>query len=150
MKKIAFLLIIITVATSSCEYLRKKGIIGNKKRMAEYIASLENAKKDDSLNYAAQLDRLKKDAQAKIDSVQKCCGTSGKYHIITGSFLNPVNAENYNKEMNKMGYHSSIIVASNGFNLVSAYNGDNYNEVINSLTNIRTAVNQESWLYLSN
>ena len=150
MKKIAFLLVIVTLTTSSCEYLRKKGIIGNKKHMAEYIASLENAKKDDSLNFADQLDRLKKDAQAKIDSVQKCCGTNGKYHIITGSFLNPVNAENYNKEMNKMGYHSVIIVASNGFNLVSAYNGDNYNQVLNALNDMRTAINQESWLYLSN
>ena len=150
MKKIAFLLVIVTLSTTSCEYLRKKGIIGKKKHMQEMIADLENKNRDDSINHAAQMDQFKKDAQAKIDSVQKCCGTSGKYHIITGSFLNPVNAENYNMEMNKMGYHSVIIVASNGFNLVSAYNGDNYNEVINALNNMRTAINQESWLYLSN
>jgi len=150
MKKIAFLLIIVTISTSSCEYLRKKGIIGKKKSMAETITSLENARREDSLNFAAQMERLKSDAQAKIDSVQKCCGTNGKYHVITGSFMNPLNAENYNKEMNKMGYHSALIVASNGFHLVSAYNGDNYSEVLNALNNIRTAVNQESWLYLNN
>jgi hypothetical protein len=150
MKKIAFLLVIVTLSTSSCEYLRKKGILGKKKNMADYIASLENARLNDSTNYAAQLENLKKESQAKIDSVQKSCGINGKYHVITGSFRNPLNAENFNKEMNKMGYHSNIIMASNGFNLVSAYSGDNYNEVINALNNIRTTVNQESWLYLSN
>jgi hypothetical protein len=149
MKKIAFLLVIVTLSTTSCEYLRKKGILG-KKKMSDYITSLENAKKDDSINYATQLDNLKKESQAKIDSVQKTCGINGKYHVITGSFRNPLNAENFNKEMNKMGYHSSIIMASNGFNLVSAYSGDNYSEVINALNNMRTTVNQESWLYLSN
>ncbi len=150
MKKIAFLLVIVTLSTTSCEYLRKKGIIGKKKHLQDMLDNLENKNRDDSANYAAQMDKLRKDAEAKIDSVQKSCGINGKYHVITGSFRNPLNAENFNKEMNKMGYHSQIIMASNGFNLVSAYSGDNYNEVINALTNIRTAVNQESWLYLSN
>lgn len=140
----------IIVTTSSCEYLRKKGIIGKKKSMAEYIASLESKSREDSIEHINQLERLKREAQAKIDSVQKSCGTSGKYHVITGSFRNPLNAKNFNKEMSKMGYRSQIIMASNGFNLVSAYAGDNYSDVINALNNIRTAVNQESWLYMSN
>lgn len=150
MKKFTFLLVIIIISTSSCEYLRKKGIIGKKKRMAEYIANLENKNKEDSIEYASQMEKLKKEVAAKIDSVQKSCGINGKYHVITGSFRNPLNAENFNKEMSKMGYRSQIIMASNGFNLVSAYAGDNYNDVINALNNIRTAVNQESWLYMNN
>jgi hypothetical protein len=149
MKKVAFLLVIITLTTSSCEYLRKKGIIGNKKNKAD-IESLEQARIADSIKNAALLENMKKEAQLKIDSVQKNCGINGKYHVITGSFRNPLNAENFNKEMNKMGYRSNIIMAANGFNLVSAYSGDNYNDVLNALNNLRTAVNQEAWLYLSN
>ena len=151
MKKIAFLLAIVTLTTTSCEYLRKKGIIGSKKKSKdEQIAELQNARMDDSIKFATQLESLKKDAESKIDSLQKSCGVTGKYHVITGSFLNPVNAENFNKEMTQKGYRSSIIVASNGFHLVSAYSGDNYNEVLNALSNLRTAVAQDEWLYLSN
>ena len=62
MKKIIGILIISALLFSSCDYLRKKGILGNK----EYTERLENTIKDDSLEFQAQLERLKHDSQAKI------------------------------------------------------------------------------------
>ena len=68
--------------------------------------------------------------------------------MITGSFRNPLNAENFEKEMKKLGYKSQIVQAANGFNLVSAFSGNDYKEALNALNNIRTNVNQESWIYV--
>jgi hypothetical protein len=150
MKKTALILAIITLITTNCDYLKKKGFIGNKKRMKEYIDRLENTIRDDSIEYVAQMEKLKKESQVRIDSIQKSCGGSGSYHVITGSFRNPVYADNFAKEMVKLGYKSQIIVASNGFNLVSAFACSNYKEVLNALYNLRSSVNQESWLYIKN
>jgi hypothetical protein len=146
MKKIALLLIIIAFITTNCDYLRKKGIIGSKKQ-SEYIERLENTIHDDSIEFVAQVEKMKKENQEKIDSIQKSCG-AGSYHIITGSFRNPLNAENFLKEMAKLGYKSQIVQAANGFSLVSAYSGNNYKEILSALNTIRTNVNPESWLYV--
>lgn len=147
MRKISILLILVVVFTSSCDYLRKKGILANK----EYIERLENTLKDDSIENAAMLEKIKLEAQQKIDSITNACGKcTGNYHIITGSFRNQLNADNYQKEMSKLGYKSAIVEASNGFHLVSAYCGSDYKEVLNALSNIRNSVNQESWLYVQN
>jgi cell division protein FtsN len=150
MKKIALLLAIITLLSTNCNYLRKKGIIGEKKRMKEYIDRLENTLKDDSLEYAARMEQMKKAAQSKIDSIQKCCGMNGNYHVITGSFRNPLNAEGYVKEMKLKGYKSQIVMAPNGFNLVSAFASNDYNDALNALNNLRTSVIQDAWLYVKN
>ncbi len=145
MKKIALFLVIIALVFSSCNYLRKKGFFGKNK---EYVERLENTIHYDSIEFTAQMEKLKADSQAKIDSIQKVCGgCAGNYNVITGSFRNPLNAENFEKEMKKMGYKSQIIQAANGFNLVSAFSGDNLKEALNALSNIRTNVNQESWIY---
>jgi cell division protein FtsN len=147
MKKILFLLAIITLTTTSCEYLRKKGIIGKSKN--KELMALQNKNRNDSIEFADKLERLKKESQAKIDSVQKSCGAAGKYHVIAGSFMNPANADNYNAEMTKMGYHSQIINISNGFNLVSVFSSDNYQEMLNALTNARGSLDTGSWLYIA-
>jgi hypothetical protein len=150
MKKLAFLLAIIILLSTNCNYLRKKGIIGEKKRMKEYIERLENTLKDDSLEFAARMEQMKKESQLKIDSVQKCCGLNGNYHVITGSFRNPLNADNYVKEMKLKGYKSQIIMAPNGFNLVSTFASNNYKDALNALNNLRTSVIQDAWLYVKN
>lgn len=146
MKKITLFLVIIAIVFSGCNYLRKKGFFGKNK---EYIERLENTIHDDSIEFAAQMEKLKAESQAKIDSIQKSCGSaSGNYNVITGSFRNPLNAENFDKEMKKLGYKSQIVQAANGFNLVSAFSGNDYKEALNALNNIRTNVNQESWIYV--
>jgi hypothetical protein len=149
MKRITLLLAVITLLTTNCEYLRKKGIIGKKKRMLEYIERLENTLRDDSIEFSAQIEKIKKDAQERIDSIQNAC-KNGNYCVITGSFRNPLNADNFVGEMSKMGYKSQVVVAPNGFNLVSAFSSNSLNEALNALQNLRTNVNQESWIYVKN
>ena len=146
MRKLTYLLIIAAITLSSCNYLRKKGILANK----DYIERLENTIKDDSLEFEAKMEKLKLESQSKIDSIQKLClsKNNGNYHVITGSFMNPLNAENFKKTMEEKGYKSEIIVASNGFNLVSSFNGNSLNDVLGGLNNLRSSVSQESWIYV--
>ena len=144
-------LVTLFLGFTSCKFLREKGILGSgiDSKTQDYITKLENTIQIDSMKYAAQLERLQKDAKAKIDSLEKSYGSSsGSYHIITGSFLNPLNAESYNKEMEKMGYKSQIVDASNGFKMVSAYSANSYSEAISHLNTIRTSVNPDSWIFV--
>ena len=150
----ALKLIILTALVfgfTNCKFLRDKGIFGGgiDSKTKDYITKLENTIQLDSMKYAAQFEKLQKEAKAKIDSLEKSCGgSSGNYHIITGSFLNPLNAVSFNTEMSKLGYKSQIVDASNGFKLVSAYSANSYSEVANQLSAIRTSVNPDSWVYV--
>lgn len=127
---------------SSCNWFK-----GNKDK--EYIERLENTIHDDSLEFAAQVEKLKKESEAKIDSIKNSCGgANGTYHVITGSFRNPSNAENYKIEMSKLGYTANIVMAPNGFNLVTTFSGNDFKEACNALANIRNSVNPESWIYV--
>ena len=147
MKRLTLLLLVISLFLTNCDYLRRKGIIGSKKQMLSQIEQLQKTVMDDSL----MMEKLKKESQAKIDSIQQSCAKpEGNFHVITGSFRNPANAENFVKEMAKLGYKSQIIQASNGFNLVSAFAGKDMHEACSALNTIRTNVNQESCLYVAN
>jgi hypothetical protein len=137
MKKLTYLIIIAAFFLSNCDYLRKKGILSN-----------QDSLKDDSLEFAAQMEKMKLESQAKIDSIQNSCNKSGNYHVITGSFRNPLNAENFKKAMIKQGFTAQIIEAPNGFNLVSTFNGKTMQEILGALRNMRANVNQESWVYV--
>jgi hypothetical protein len=149
MKKITILLILVAIVFSSCNYLRKKGIIGTSKKDKEYIESLKNTIHEDSIENAAIVEQLQKESQGKIDSLQKICSAcSGTYNVITGSFRNPLNADNFEKEMKKLGYKAQIVQAANGFNLVSAFSANNLKEALIALNNLRTNVNPESWIYV--
>ena len=131
-----------------CNYLRKKGILGSKKQLRECVQQLENAKKEDSAYYSEQLTNIKKNAQSKIDSLQKACENANySYYVITGSFRNPNNSQAFANKMLQMGYKAEILLAPNGFNLVSAFGGNNLKEVTNALTNLKTNVAEDSWIY---
>jgi uncharacterized protein YjgD (DUF1641 family) len=145
MRKLPLLLVIAVIALNSCDYLKRKGILGNEK---EYIERLENTIKDDSLEFAAQMEKLKLESDKKMDSLRNACEKSGDFHVITGSFRNPLNAQSFQKEMEKQGYKAQIIEASNGFNLVSAFNGKSMTEVLDPLNNMRSSVNQEAWVFV--
>jgi cell division protein FtsN len=141
------MVIIMPLVLTNCKWLRNKGIIGKKAAMKEYIQKLEDIIKDDSL----QIAQMKKESQAKIDSLKNNCKEANNaYYVITGSFRNSKYAEDFLSKMKSMGYKSEIVEASNGFNLVSAFSGNNYKEVLNALYNLRNSVDQESWLYVKN
>jgi hypothetical protein len=145
MKKLAILLSIMAILFSGCS------MFSSKQKMKEYIEKLETSLKNDSIQYAQTLDILKSEMQHQIDSINAACGQpKGNYHIITGSFREQQNAVNFVAEMQKMGYSASIIDAPNGFHLVSVSAGNNLQQMFATLNNIRSSVNEESWIYIKN
>ncbi|MCX7987264.1 MAG: SPOR domain-containing protein [Bacteroidales bacterium] len=142
MKKIALLIVVVfSTFFVSCKY----------KKQAEYIKQLENAVKEDSLKRVAELEALKAEMQAKIDSLQAACQSGnpqGKFCVITGSFRIQQNADNYVQEMNKLGYKAQIVEAPNGFHLVSTYCASSLREALSELNNARSNIHPDSWIYV--
>lgn len=145
MKKLTILFVLTGVLFSGCNFFN------GKKEMREYIERLENSLKDDSLEYAAHMESLKRNMQLKIDSITEACAKpKGNFHIISGSFREQQNADRFLIEMEKLGYKSQIIDAPNGFHLVSVFAGTSLQEMFATLNKIRNSVNEESWIYINN
>jgi DNA mismatch repair ATPase MutS len=126
-------------------------VYGCGNQSAEYIQQLEKTIKDDSVKKVAEMEMLKSEMQERIDSLQDACGNcNGNFHVITGSFREQANADNYLAEMSKLGYKAEIVEAPNGFHLVSTYCGQTLNEMFTALNTARNNVNPESWIYVKN
>ncbi len=135
--------VIILSFLGSCKYF-------NKKDAANATITVEQQRINDSIKFANELNMLKEDSQKRIDSLNMACSNpSYTYYVITGSFKNPANAENYAGQMMNLGYKSHIITISNGFHLVSASSGDDLNQSTEALRNIQQTINQEAWLFVN-
>jgi CO dehydrogenase nickel-insertion accessory protein CooC1 len=151
MKRLIILAIAAVTVFSGCEYLKKKGFFGNKKDMAKTIEMLQKELQEDSIRYAAEIEKLKQDAQARIDSILN--GTKQEdpyqnYYVIIGGFRNAKNAEALSIKTSEAGYNSLIIDARNGFQLVSAYGGDEMQATISMLHEVQAKLNPEAWIYI--
>ena len=143
MKRIIILSLSAIILMTGCKFFGKKDI--DKK-----LSSIEQQRIDDSIKFVNQLNQLKDDSQKRIDSVNSACANpSYTYYVITGSFKNPANAENFSSQMISLGYKSHIITISNGFHLVSASSGNDQAQAFQALANLRQAVNQEAWLFVN-
>ena len=138
MKKIILLVSLVTIAFFGC-----------KNNSSEYINKLEQKIKEDSLKNVAEMQTMKSEMQARLDSMQQACGDCiGSFYVVTGSFREPQNADNYLAEMKKQGLKAQIIVAPNGFHLVCTYCGQNLKDVLGALQSARNNVQPESWVYI--
>ena len=145
MKKLVLLLSLSMILFSGCS------MFGSKKKMNEYIDRLVTTLKNDSLQFASNLDKMKTDMQHQIDSINaECDQPKGNYHIIAGSFKEQQNAIGFVADMQKLGYKAAIIEAPNGFHLVSVSAGNNLQQMFATLNNIRTSVDEESWIFIKN
>lgn len=142
MRKATLLILVLFAAFfGSCKF----------KKQAEYIKQLESVVKEDSIKRVAELEALKAEMQAKIDSLQAACQSGnpkGNFCVITGSFRIQQNADNYVQEMIKLGYKASIIDAPNGFHLVTTYCANSLQEALSELNNARSNIHPDSWIYV--
>lgn len=155
MKQLAGFIIIIILATApSCNWLRKKGIIGKK-------AALEAAmkQKQDSIRVAdsirkeqeyllqkenARLDSIRNEEQQKLEWESKY-----KYNIIVGSFITPEYARNFSAEFASKGYKSRLIkLEGTQFEMVSAESHDNFRTAVARLKQFQDTVAYDAWLYI--
>jgi cell division protein FtsN len=159
----SFLLFMI-FSLNNCKFIRTK-ILG-KPDPADTLAAwhhmMDSLQRVDSINAIeqARLDSMemirqqaKADSLAKADSIRqaKLEAEKNKYHIISGSFRNSSYADRYNQRMqDEYGYDSKIVVANNGFNLVSIKSHPSMSAAIRELRNIRDEGRFEAWVYAGN
>ncbi|MCH7658028.1 MAG: hypothetical protein IIB05_06890 [Bacteroidetes bacterium] len=155
MKKLIFILFTISIAFSSCEFVKKKGWFGSGKTdtMEIYLHRQDSIRIADSLQKV--IDRQKAIEQARLDAIQKAelerldRLARFKYHIVVGSFLTPLYADEWSDYYNSMDYDTEILKAGNGFNLVSARKYDNMKDAVIDLRHFMDTVQIDAWVYIN-
>lgn len=152
MRKLIFILFAISIAFSSCKFVKEKGWFGlkNADTMDAYL------RKQDSLHIADSINKViamqKAIEQARQDSINNAYQERlerFKYHIVVGSFLTPQYADEWSVYYNSMGYGTEILKASNEFNLVSARKYDNMKDALIDLGHFKDTVQIDAWVYVN-
>jgi hypothetical protein len=160
MKKAAFILILGLVAFSGCKFINER-ILGKEADTLEvYAANLERELAGIESEHFYELEKVKMESQAKIDSIinyyesqlssrgRSYKGTvPGTYYIIVGSFKNPVYADEWSAKVTAMGYRTEI-VAMGYWNLVSTGSYTSVREASNNIERFRMSVAPDAWIYV--
>jgi len=160
MKKILILLITIMIVFPGCKFINEKIFKKGSDTLEVYVANLEKELAEIETRHLYELEKLKMESQAKIDSIiryyenelagegKRYTGaTAGTYYLIVGSFKTPRYAEDYSAKVREMGYHTQIIKAGT-WNLVSAENYSSWSEAVKGLELVRSNVCVDSWIYV--
>lgn len=114
--------------------------------------------RQDSIRQAQEAEELRiqqEEEQARLEEARRIeeearLKALNKYHLIVGSFKVPSNATRYHEKIRSKGYDSQIILAKNGFHLVTMHSYDNFRSAVNELRNMTRAGEYEVWLYVQN
>jgi len=155
MKKLILILLAISMAFSSCNFVKKKGWFGleDADTLVAYQRRLDSLHHVDSIQKV--IARQKAIEQARQDSINRVEQerldrlAQFKYHIIVGSFLTPQFADEWSIYYNSMGYGTEILKASNEFNLVSARKYDNMQDALIELGHFKDTVQIDAWVYIN-
>ncbi len=155
MRKLIFILLAISMAFSSCKFVKEKGWFGlkNADTMDAYL------RKQDSLHIADSISKViakqKAIEQARQDSINNAEQerlerlARFKYHIVVGSFITPQYADEWSIYYNTIGYGTEILKADNEFNLVSARKYDNMKDALIDLEHFKDTVQIDAWVYIN-
>ena len=154
MKKLILIIFAISMAFSSCKFVKEKGWFGmkNADTMDAYLRKQDSIHIADSINKVIAEQRAIE--QARQDSINKAelerleRLTRFKYHIVVGSFLTPQFADEWSVYYNSIGYGTEILKAGNEFNLVSARKYDNMNDAVYDLERFKDTVQVDAWVYI--
>ena len=154
MKKLIIILFAISIAFSSCKFVKEKGWFGQKNAdtMDAYLRKQDSIHIADSISKViaiqnaieqARQDSINKVEQERLERLARF-----KYHIIVGSFLTPPFADEWSVYYNSIGYGTEILKADNEFNLVSARKYDNMNDALIDLVHFKDTVQIDAWVYI--
>jgi hypothetical protein len=161
MKKILTVLILVLITFPGCKFINERILGKGSDTLDVYVANLERELAGIESEHFYELEKMKMESQAKIDSVinyyesqffgkgrKYTGGTAGTYYIITGSFKTPKYADAWSAKVTGMGYRSEV-VQMGYWNLVASGYYKSLREAINNLDNMRSAVTPDSWIYVS-
>lgn len=159
MKKLGLILMLGIIVFPGCDFIKEKFGSGETESLLEANQQLDSALKAERSQHQEELNTLQAQSRAKIDSIinyyeEKMTATGPRqaskgYYLITGSFKTPQYAKDYNQKMKSMGYQSEIIMAPNGFHLVSVEKYNNASAAVEGLELVRNAVVEDSWIYVA-
>ena len=161
MKKIAYILILTLVPFSGCKFVNER-ILGREADTLEtYTANLEKQLAGIQSEHFYELEKIKMESQAKIDSIinyyesqlsgngRRYTGAAtGAFYIIVGSFKTPGYANAWSAKVTSMGYPSEI-VPIRSWNLVSTGSYTSLRQASTDLKKFQTAIAPDSWIYVA-
>lgn len=161
MRSILILLIMASILLPGCKFINNKILKKGSDTLEVHTANLEKELAEIETQHFYELEKMKLESQAKIDSIiqyyenqlsgkgKRYAGAAtGTYYLIVGSFKTPQYAEDYSAKVGEMGYNTQIIKAGN-WNLVSAENYSYLREAISGLDLVRTNVTVNAWIYVT-
>lgn len=140
---------------SGCNVGDKQPLFSNDvDTLLQHSARLDSIIKADSVRYRLELHRIKKEADARVDSIENLyknhrkTAVAGTYYVVLGSFHNPGYAEDFANKMRKLGFDGNIIKTDNGFNLVTASSHNNFKSAKGALLAARSSASVDAWIYV--
>ncbi len=149
--KLFSLLIVISVIFASCDFVESinpfsSSAADSLELYRHRLDSLERA-------HAMEREQLLAREKALMDTVESMrleaekTETFKRFHLVAGSFRTPAYANNFHEKVKREGYSSQIIIAPNGFHLVTVGSFDSFRNAVNEYHRIRNSGEYEVWLY---
>lgn len=138
------------ILIGGCKYSDKKRL------MSTGVDTLLNYNTENYIEesrYEKDLSNIRSEMNLKIDSLKKLLDQNttlegNHFHIIVGSFRVESNAINYAKKIKNSGYDGNII-PFNRYNMVTTKSFNNLGTALNELSNVRNAVTENAWVFVS-
>ncbi len=152
MKRLSLVLLAaILLLTPSCDFMKSINPFGKKARETEAFRQQQEAFRiADSIRVVnekqVEAERLRKAEMAEAAS-REAMAVSG-YHVVVGSFLTPLYADEWLKHIKGFGYDARLVEMDGGrWQLVSAQSFENLHAAWNALEGIQVKVNGDAWVY---
>jgi len=136
----------------SCDYMKKKGWIKDKKQEQLAKARVDSLRTDSLRLIALEKERIKAEAKQMAESDKEKAIASKKktgFDVIIGSFKVANYATSFAKDVEGMGFKVTVLQSENGFNLVSIGHFNSYSAAAQEIKKINEG-NQtpmELWVY---
>jgi len=152
MRKVLFLTLLLAFTLSGCRFFERfksdKGedtlIVWQAKQDSIKQAEMQKARKLEEARRAKE--KAIQDSLMRIRELE----ARNRYHVIIGSFKVPSNADEYQKQVAKLGFQNPKIVESpNGFKMVSVGAFETYSKAANEIIRINRTKEEpvEMWVY---
>jgi cell division protein FtsN len=149
-KYLPFFILGLIIATTGCDNINPF------KKKVDH--ALLEQQRQDSIRLAQEAEELRiqqAEEQARLEENRRIeeaerLKALNKYHLVVGSFKVPGNATRYHEKILAKGFDSQIVMAKNGFHLVTMKSYDNFRTAANELRSVTRAGEYEVWLYVQN
>lgn len=155
MRKVLILTLLTAFTFTGCQFFDRFKSDKAEDTLAVWQAKQDSIKKVEMLK-AKKLEEARRAKEKAIqDSLMRIkeMEARNRYHVIIGSFKVPSNADDYQKQIAKLGFQNPKIVESpNGFRMVSVGAFETYSKAANEILRINRSKEEpvDMWVYKAN